>query len=212
MSFPIRINALLTGCAMAAAMAAPAAAQDIDTVPMPLVEASMGYMFMGHQTSDETENYPRGWYVGMAGNVTQWFSVVGEAAGSYRSANSTYVASGTVTESRKDREYSFMGGPRVYHKVNRIVPFAQVLVGVAHQRVRQSTTVTGDAPWTGQWGSSRQANRFALQPGGGVGVLLTERLGVRVAGDYRALFDTGDDTIVHEFRLLTGFTLHWGGR
>jgi hypothetical protein len=196
---------------MAVAAAAPAAAQDVDTIPMPRVEASTGYMFMSHQTSDLSENYPRGWYVGMAANVTEWFSVVGEAAGSYRSWNQTFGSAGTVTdENQKIREYSFVAGPRVYRKVNRVVPFAQVLVGVAQEHVRQSTTVTGDVPWAGQSSSNRQSNRFALQPGGGIGVLLTERLGVRVAGDYRALFEIDEDSIVHEFRFLTGFTFHWG--
>jgi hypothetical protein len=92
------------------------------------------------------------------------------------------------------------------------VPFAQVLTGVSVQRVEQSTTVTGDVSWAGHWTSDRQTNLFALQPGGGVGVLLTERVGVRVAADYRALFDFGEDSILHEFRVLTGFTFHWGAR
>jgi hypothetical protein len=33
-----------------------------------------------------------------------------------------------------------------------------------------------------------------------------------MAADYRALFDIDEDSILHEFRLATGFTFHWGGR
>jgi hypothetical protein len=55
---------------------------------------------------------------------------------------------------------------------------------------------------------------FAVQPGGGVTVLLTERIGVRLAADYRTIIDweEGDATYGHEFRVLSGFSLHWGGR
>ena len=30
--------------------------------------------------------------------------------------------------------------------------------------------------------------------------------------DYRALFDLGEDSMLDGFRVLTGFTFHWGGR
>jgi hypothetical protein len=209
-SFPSRISIVVAGCAFALAAAAPAAAQDVDTMPMPVVEASLGYVFMGHETSDDAERYPRGWHVGMAWNATPWFSVVGEAGGSYRSATTTYVNGSSITLNERKREVGFLAGPRVYHKVKRVVPFAQFLTGMAVRRHEQASTMTGSL--NAHWNSDTQANLLALQPGGGVGVLLTERLGVRAALDYRALFDISEDMILHEFRVVTGFTIHWGGR
>jgi hypothetical protein len=207
------VTALLAGGALLLAAPVPLAAQEVDAMPMPLSEVSLGYMFMSRETTGESERFPRGWYVSMAANVSPWFSIVGEGTGSYRSDATRFMAEAVVQdEAFRRREYTLMAGPRLYHKVRRVVPFAQVLAGIALQRVEQSTTVSGEAPWVGQWRTERQTNLFTLQPGGGLGILLTDRLGARVAADYRALFDVGDDAVFHEFRVLTGLTFHWGTR
>jgi hypothetical protein len=213
MTTSVRLSSMLVAWVMITAVAVPSVAQDVGTMRMPMADVSLGYVFMSHETTDAPERYPRGWYVGMAGNVTQWFSIVGEASGSYRADDSTFTLGlATVDETRRKREHTLMAGPRFYHKVGRVVPFAQLLTGISVHRVEQSTNVTGSVPWAGRSGVDRQTNLFGLQPGGGVGVLLTERVGVRVGADYRALFDFGEGSTFHEFRMLTGFTFHWGGR
>ena len=165
-------------------------------------------------TSDIDIDYPAGWYFSAASNVTRWLGLVGEASGSYRSEDATYLE-GTVNFSEKRRVYTFMAGPRFFHKTGRIAPFAQVLAGVAHLRLQQSETRTvpgpqGQPAGVGIWNPT--SSDFALQPGGGIAVYLTERVGLRIAGDYRWIIDADDDEVLNELRLLTGFTLHWGSR
>lgn len=201
-----RFTAILAGCAMVAAAPAPSAAQDIDTMPVPLVEVSMGYAFQRTSTEDR---FPGGWYFSGAGNLSQWFAVVGEASGSYRSEEST---GGTLALSDKSQIYTFMGGPRFFHKTGRVVPFGQMLFGVASHRLQQTETRSGEGFGAGTHTWSDSSTAFAMQPGGGITVYLTERVGVRAAGDYRVTIDSNNDAVLHEVRFLTGFTFQWGSR
>ena len=62
---------------------------------------------------------------------------------------------------------------------------------------------------------SNEATDFAFQPGGGVTIFLTDRVGVRLAADYRCIVDFvdgGDNTYSNEFRFVSGFTFNWGVR
>ena len=78
----IRLPAGLTGCALVLAMLpGPAAGQDIETLPIPILEVSAGYTYM-HDTGLE-ETFPVGWYLSGAVNVTQWFGIVAEGGGSF---------------------------------------------------------------------------------------------------------------------------------
>jgi hypothetical protein len=90
-----------------------------------------------------------------------------------------------------------MGGPRFFKKTGRVAPFAQVLAGVAQRRLE-----------------SWEATDFAFQPGGGVTIFLAERVGVRLAADYRCIvdFDEDENSYWNEFRVLSGFTFNWGAR
>lgn len=116
-----------------------------------------------------------------------------------------------MTLSEKAQVYTFMGGPRFYRKVGRIVPFGQALVGIATERLQQTETRTeGYAAGVTTWSPS--SSNLAVQPGGGVTIYLAERVGLRVSGDYRIIVDTDDDDVRNEFRFLTGFTLQWGRR
>jgi hypothetical protein len=89
-----------------------------------------------------------------------------------------------------------MGGARFFRPMGRVVPFGQMLTGVAYLR-----------------GTPPNGARFALQPGVGVTVYLTDRVGVRLSGDYRTLVEFDDGAYyTHEARLISGFTLQWGAR
>jgi hypothetical protein len=193
---------------MLAAAPAPSSGQDIDTLPVPIAELSAGYVLM--QDTSVEHRYPAGWYFAAAANLNQWFGVVGETSGSYRSNEATFL-SGTMTLSERAQVYTFMGGPRFFRKIGRIVPFGQGLVGIATERLQQTETRTeGYAAGVSTWSPS--SSNLAVQPGGGVTIYLAERVGLRVSGDYRIVVDTDDDDVRNEFRFLTGVTLQWGRR
>jgi hypothetical protein len=198
-------------CALSLAVASPVAAQEPGSVAVPLMEISGGYMFMRDTSSELPNNgmnFPAGWYFSGALTPGTWYGVVGEASGSYKD-NFDMSVDG-YTFSNDARVYTFMGGPKFFHKVGRVVPFGQVLAGVAHMRLR--TTFPQAIPL----GTLKaQSTNVAVQPGAGVTVLLTDHVGLRVAGDYRAIVDFVTDAqneVTNEFRVVTGFTLQWGRR
>ncbi|HXW05200.1 MAG TPA: hypothetical protein VD833_08210 [Vicinamibacterales bacterium] len=184
-------------------------AQDLVDLPVPVVEISAGYAVMRDTTGDE--QYPAGWYFSGGWNLNQLFGLVAEAGGSYRSQDLSYSPAG-IELSDKRRVYTFLAGPRFFHRTGRLVPFVQVLAGLAQREIDQREVRVGNsAPSTvSYWRPSY--NYFAVQPGGGLTVYLTERVGVRVAGDYRCIVDENNDDVRNEYRFLTGFTFHWGNR
>lgn len=210
----LRSLTVLAVCALTATAPRPVSAQDIGDLPVPLVEVSGGYMFM-RDFSDEDElgvgdvDFPAGWYFSAAVNPTQWLGLVGEVGGSYK--NDFEAGPPGFSVSNTARVYTFLGGPRFFHKAGRVVPFVQVLAGVAHMRLKTVFPTEIYAPGT----FKADTTAFAIQPGAGLTVLLTETVGVRVSGDYRSIMDfAGEEETIYmnEFRLAAGFTLHWGGR
>jgi hypothetical protein len=193
--------------ALAALLALPslAAAQEPDGPPIPVAEISGGYMLM--RDTDANESYPGGWYFSGGVNFTRWFGLVGEAAGSYKKLNET---AGLVSFTNRIQQYTFMGGPRVFYKAGRVVPFGQVLVGAGHTRYKGHF----DRPLGNVTTFNASETDVALQPGGGVTLYVTDRIGVRLAGDYRWLMDYSDDEwdIQNEFRVMAGMTFGWGAR
>jgi hypothetical protein len=209
--------------AVGALLAVPpssAFAQDLDTMAVPKFEASAGYAFMRDISKRELTgfnhiNFPTGWYGTAAFNPTEWLGLVGEVAGNYR--NDLDIDMGRVEPdlagiavSNNVHFYTGLGGPRFFHKIGRVVPFGQVLVGVAQLRIKSILP----AEFAGQQITETDWN-FAIQPGGGATVYLTERMGVRLAADYRSMIDfNSEDTndYYNALRVVSGFTLQWGGR
>ena len=78
---------------------------------------------------------------------------------------------------------------------NRVIPFGQLLVGPAHYNVSMLTASVGDL-------------KVALQPGGGVDIVLSSAMALRLGFDARVVFDrrpfSGDS--INQFRFTTGFT------
>lgn len=195
----------------AASAPSPVSAQEVGALPMPAVEVSGGYVYMRDLSDDFTEklNFPAGWYAAAAVNLNRWFGVVGEASGSYKSDFSSTYETLTFTDSA--RVHTFMAGPRFAAKSGRLVPYAQFLVGAAHFRTSTMYTEAGFSTPRFVYTDTQ----FALQPGGGLNVLVTEHLGVRVGADFRTIMDfvEGEDPeFTNEFRVLTGFTFNWGAR
>jgi opacity protein-like surface antigen len=176
--------------ALCTATPRPASAQEVG-MPVPVGQVMAGYTFMRDLEANDV-NFPAGWVFSAAVNPSRWLGVVGEATGSYN--NSLDLGFGQPAV--EARVYTFMGGPRFFKQAGRIAPFGQILAGAANRRIE---------------GFSKTS--FAFQPGGGVTIFLTERVGVRVAGDYRCIVDHDEEfTYTNEIRVVSGFTLHWGAR
>lgn len=211
MSMLLRAIPALVLCSLF--LAPPAAsAQEPGSIPVPLAEVSGGYMFMRDFTDmpdGKGLNFPAGWYFSVAVNPTQWLGLVGEVGGSYKNRFDG-IAFDEFRFSTDARVYTLMGGPRFFRKFGRVAPFAQVLAGVAH--IRATVRFPDEIPGIGTYRDN--TTDFAVQPGGGVTVYLTEHVGARVAGDYRTIINFMDDgnDYTNEFRVIAGFTLHWGGR
>ena len=175
-------------------------AQESGALLLPIGEASAGYAFMRDTTVEE--NFPAGWYFSAAANLNSWFGVAGEVSGAHRKLAD--LAAITV----RANLYTFMGGPRFFIKRGRMVPFAEILAGAAHLRLNTTAPTVLDADATD--------TKFALQPGGGVTILLTPNVAARAAVDYRRIvftndgdFDEEDDSQV---RFIAGVVFGWGAR
>ncbi|HSC30007.1 MAG TPA: outer membrane beta-barrel protein [Vicinamibacterales bacterium] len=215
MSFLSRATIVLAVFALSLGAAPTASAQEPGSIPVPLADFSGGYVFLYDTTNigpaKDGIEFPAGWYFSAAVNPTTWFGIVGEVSGSYR--NNLEVSYFDFRTSNDARVHTFMIGTRFFRKVGRVVPYAQILTGAAHMRAK--IRFPGEVPGLGLVNDiSSSATDFALQPGGGVTVYLTERVGVRFAGDYRSIIDFTEDEndYTNEFRMIAGFTLQWGGR
>jgi hypothetical protein len=138
----------------------PAATQEVNAPPIPVVEISGGYMLMRDTELDE--NFPGGWYFSGATNLTRWFGLVAEAAGSYKKVEESIVG---LNYSNRLQLYTFLGGPRFFYQAGRVVPFAQVLAGAAHVRLKMEADLPPE--FGGRMRSNFSETDFAIQPGGG---------------------------------------------
>jgi len=149
---------------------APAFAQSAASTPR--YDVAAGYAFMRDQdiatsNPDISANFPAGWMVSAGATLSQWLGAAGQVSGSYK----TVAIPG---DRPKLRVYTFLAGPRVKRAYGRISPFGQVLFGAAHAST-SLLTVTDTT------------TNFAYQPGAGVDARLSERLGLRLQGDYRVI-------------------------
>lgn len=218
----VRLLPLAAVLALSAVLSSPVQAQEIERIPLPVTEVSAGYTFMRDFSSELPDklSFPAGWYGSAAFNVNRWFGLVAEGTGSYKNDFDMTFEDLSPEANRElarmfnfnARVYTLMSGPRVFRKTGRIMPYAQALVGGAHLRLKsQFTPPDGGRVET----VNDNTTYFAVQPGGGVSFFLTDRIGVRVAADYRLIVDVGDggDTEnLNEFRVLTGFNFNWGRR
>lgn len=104
-----------------------------------------------------------GWDASVTGNLNRWLGVTADFSGYYRSSDM----------GASQRTHNFLFGPRLtYRKASKITPFAQVLFGIARQRVETSSGRITD-------------NGFAMTTGGGLDYNLNQHLAVRlVQADY----------------------------
>ena len=170
--------------------AVPASAQEVSAV-----ELSGGWQLIrvGELFEDEAEVVPAGWYVDVAGNVTRMLAIVGQVGGNYKSIDVFF-------DEVDAKAHEFLGGVRVSSRANaRVVPFGQFLVGAT--RFRADSDLLG---------IDESETDFALQVGGGVNLMATDRIGIRVGADYLRVFSEDEGTNV--FRFVAGVVLPFGMR
>ena len=147
----------------------PAAAQET-----PQVEIYGGYSLL-HDTGVTMH----GFQAAVEGNINDYFSIVGEFGFHKKDFpdEANLVADlfdiGDVTIENADlKTYSFMFGPRVSYRVERVRPFAHVLFGIQH--LTGSATVEGEP-------DSESLNNFALAFGGGLDLAVNDTISIRPA-------------------------------
>ena len=173
-------------CLVLVALAMPAVSAFAQPATHMRYDAAAGYVFMRDQdiantNPDISANFPTGWLAGAGGTLTSWLGFAGEVSGSYKTVN-------LPGDRPKLRVYTFVAGPRVKPAHARIAPFGQVLFGAA----RATTTVVTVTDTT---------TNFAYQPGGGVDLNVSGRVGVRVEGDYRIIRAAGSNSKEPRFTL-----------
>jgi hypothetical protein len=160
----------------------PAAAQGS---PEPPLHVAIGYSYLDDLGlgGAPSVTYPTGWTASVGRQVGHSpIALVGEVGGNYHT--------NLVVE--REALYGFLGGLRGnLWRLGRLHLFAEGLVGA--ERFSE--------PGFSEWG-------LALQPGVGVDLALTSRMGVRVEGDYRAVREEG--VTFREGRALVGLVLGLG--
>ena len=169
------------------------------TVPCPVVaqdrvgEVAGGYSFL--RDFQAKENFPAAWFASGAYNITNWLAAVGEVGGSYKSTD--FVVD-SVSYSTTTRLHTVLVGGRYSRRVKSAAAFLQVLAGPAWES--GGTTIFRESV-------GPTDRKIALQPGGGIDIPLTGRLGLRLGADYRRIFAdrrTTPEKNNNEFRLNLG--------
>lgn len=183
-------------CLVLLGLALPAAAQT-----MPKAEVSGGYQLLNLSSGGDSESFPKGWYVDVAGNLNRHIGVVVEVGGNYKSMTESVTVGGVSATATADiKLHEFMGGVRVSSRTNpTVVPFAQVLAGGMNGSVSVagSSSIGGTTLFSAS--SAESETNFALQVGGGANIRLTDKVGVRVGADYLRIFVEGEGTNVFRF-------------
>lgn len=170
--------------------AAPALAQDDSRV-----DVSAGYASL--HAYDGGATFPRGWFGSVGADVAGPLAAIGDVSGSYKSMGGLDIRIGV-------RIHTFMGGPRVQWRSHRVAPYAQMLFGVA--RSASIFTVPEET-------LSDVRHHFAMAPGGGVDVQLSNRVAARVGANLRLIRSeigtpTGSEMFTfQELQLIAGIVV-----
>ena len=180
-------------CLVIVGYARPASAQGT-----PKAEVSGGYSwFTAKASGDESwEKFPKGWYADVAGNVSDTLSIVGQVTGNYKTFED---------ESFRLKIHTYMFGVRG-SSPGRVRGFGQFLVGGANLKA----TTTDDS-------FSASETDLAIQLGGGVNVLGSGGVGLRLGVDYVRVMAKNDGLVlegddVNGFRINIGVTFGIGSR
>jgi opacity protein-like surface antigen len=128
----------------------------------PRVEIFAGYSYLNLDTEGAGNRLNmNGWEASAAFNFNHWLGAEGDFSGHYK-GNCGGVSELTC------KDFSFMGGPRVTYRSNRITGFVHGLFGADNGSLNFQGASVSDTP-------------FALAAGGGVDYAATNRISIRVA-------------------------------
>ncbi len=162
----------------------------------PAGEIAGGYPFMWDNEFDKS--FPVGWFVSGAGNLSDNFAIVGEVSGSHNSESNEFLSA-----SADLNIYTYLAGVRFGGRSGAVTSFGQFLVGAA--RASASTSGLG-------FEESGSHTEFAIQPGAGVDIHLTEAVAARVIFDYRRISFEFEGGARNEIRVAAGIVVGFGSR
>jgi hypothetical protein len=153
--------------------------------PFPLWETLLGWSFLHASGEFLDMNSALGWNVSVAGNVSPWLGIVGDATGNYKTGL-------TVANEPDVAIHTFTGGPRFSARTSPgAVPFAEFLVGFT----RTSFDIDG---------VGNSSTEFTIQPGAGIDIG-NERVAARLSLAWRRVFYEGSPT--NMFRFVGGVVI-----
>jgi hypothetical protein len=165
-------------------------------VPEAAAQPSRFEVSGGYQSTRAADQiFAVGWSADVSGNLSDAWGIVAEISGTRREEADADLASDVTLSIR-----SFGGGLRLSKRGSRIVPFLQMSAGVA--RLSAQAEVQGT-----EIGES--VVKFMLQPGGGVNVMLNDRLGLVGQVDYRRVFldESDGESGENQVRVFLGVRL-----
>ena len=180
----------------------------------PRVEWFMGYSYLRAMPELAEGNrlvYLNGGSTSLAFNFNRYFGIVGDFVG-FNDSRLLLTGAGPSANDQVDKGtvFTYMGGPRLSFRHDRITPFVQVLAGGIHA---SELTISGCAADCTLLPS---ANALALTAGGGLDIGIHHRLALRlIQAEYMMTrFDdlsTGATANQNDMRLSTGLVLRYGG-
>ena len=180
----------------------------------PRVEWFMGYTYLRAMPELAEGNrlvYLNGGSTSLALNFNRHFGIVGDFGG-FNDTRLLLTGAGPSVNDQIDKGtvFTYMGGPRLSFRGDRVTPFVQVLAGGIHA---SEITISG---CTAACTLLPSANAFALTAGGGLDIRIHHRLALRLfqAEYMMTRFDdlsTGSTANQNDIRLSTGLVFRYGG-
>ena len=167
-------------------------ATQVSAQETPAFDISGGYALVHLAAPADLPKTFHGWLASVAGHLTPWFALVGDVGGNYVTVDDYLITLKLST-------HTYTAGARLTLRRRSISPYAQVLVGAARLAVSGSEVGGVHMPVL-----SIAKMHFTIQPGGGIDVRLSRRLGFRAGADYRLR--------LRELRLHGGVVYRVGSR
>lgn len=211
---------------------APAVASAQDDTPA--AEVFGGYSYL--RTDDDLSSVTsvrnlHGWEGSVAFNVNRWLGIEADFSGHYGSDSVTEIVTPPFptppgfpaigfTFDTDASEHTFLFGPKLSARGERVTPYAHALFGAARRRADVLVTPVAPAPpGVGPLQFDNSETAFAMALGGGVDVNLTDNVAIRaVQADYVMTrfdgirdFDPLDDA-QHNARISVGIVIRFGNR
>jgi hypothetical protein len=175
-------------CAVVLVLALPAMAQDN---PQSEIFGGYSYLHINPGGGAPGVSVPGGWGAGFTGYAKKSIGFEGEVSGHYKS-----FSSGTTTT--KVSLYTYLFGVQIKHRAGKVEPFFHGLFGGAHVSA-------------GGFGSSAGVNAFAMAFGGGVDVVASPHVAIRI-GQFDYVPTHFAKEWQHNLAYSAGIVLRFGGK